>query len=454
MPDLERRGETAVTLPMAELLAEARLPSPWDGLSGQADFDHILAQTIDELEIMDRVRACQRIDEATDQERRLLIAMACYGWTTAASYEALSRDTGIRADIISRHSSRLRSKEILRVTTVHLANGRRIRLFTLSGRHLMLAYRRWKGDDDALGKSSSAEANGRSSAPAPAGSALDKSSSAPSCALDDLVVSRPISPPSTLVSSYIYNQETDDERLTNVPAGQNSPALDDLPSAPAWWERFVAHVGRVPRPRPKAPTWLALASLIYAGVDPRAELLREACARFLDVYSQPQHAPVRSLRAVVRSIYLGLLDQPRGGRGEPPLYATETWLADEPEPAPDEVPYRVSPAYGPFLWELGGSPAGPGQPSPREIWRAVLGNLQAQLPRPTFETWLKALEGLHIAEETFTVSAPTAYSVDWVERRMYQALARELEKVTGRPLEIVFVVRSESPTVLEDPSDY
>ena len=139
MPDTDRRGETAVTLPMAQLVAEARLPSPWDGLEGQASFDHILAQTIDELEVMDRVRACQRIDEATDQERRLLIAIACYGWTTSASYEALSRDTGIREDGISRHASRLRAKEILRITTVHLADGRRIRLFTLSGRFLMEA---------------------------------------------------------------------------------------------------------------------------------------------------------------------------------------------------------------------------------------------------------------------------------------------------------------------------
>ena len=110
MPDLDRRGQNAVTLPMADILAEARLPSPWDGLSGQAAFDHILARTIDELGPMDRVRACQRIDEATDQERRFLIAIACYGWTTSASYEALSRDTGIRLDVISGIGRRLRKQ--------------------------------------------------------------------------------------------------------------------------------------------------------------------------------------------------------------------------------------------------------------------------------------------------------------------------------------------------------
>ena len=82
-------------------------------------------------------------------------------------------------------------------------------------------------------------------------------------------------------------------------------------------------------------------------------------------------------------------------------------------------------------------------PSAREVWRAVLGDLQMQLPRPTFETWLKPTEGIGEDGHTFVVEAPTSFTVEWLERRMFHSLQRTLEKVSGRPLELQLQVRSE-----------
>ena len=82
-------------------------------------------------------------------------------------------------------------------------------------------------------------------------------------------------------------------------------------------------------------------------------------------------------------------------------------------------------------------------PSAREVWRAVLGDLQMQLPRPTFETWLKPTEGIGEDGHTFIVEAPTSFTVEWLERRMFHSLQRTLEKVSGRPLELQLQVRSE-----------
>lgn len=86
--------------------------------------------------------------------------------------------------------------------------------------------------------------------------------------------------------------------------------------------------------------------------------------------------------------------------------------------------------------------------SARDIWRAVLGDLQMQLPRPTFETWLKPTEG--VAQLTpedggpaFIVEAPTPFAVEWLERRMFQALQRTLEKVTGGPMPLQLKVKAE-----------
>ena len=89
--------------------------------------------------------------------------------------------------------------------------------------------------------------------------------------------------------------------------------------------------------------------------------------------------------------------------------------------------------------------------SAREVWRAVLGDLQMQLPRPTFETWLKPTEGVALSQDSderqvFTVEAPTPFAVEWLERRMFHALQRTLEKVAGYPVELQLQVRSEGIT--------
>ena len=82
-------------------------------------------------------------------------------------------------------------------------------------------------------------------------------------------------------------------------------------------------------------------------------------------------------------------------------------------------------------------------PSAREVWRAVLGDLQMQLPRPTFETWLKPTEGVAENGQIFIVEVPTSFAVEWLERRMFYALQRTLEKVVDRPMELQLRVKSE-----------
>ena len=79
----------------------------------------------------------------------------------------------------------------------------------------------------------------------------------------------------------------------------------------------------------------------------------------------------------------------------------------------------------------------------REVWRAVLGDLQLQLPRPTFETWLKLTEGVANDDHVFVVEAPNSFAVEWLERRIYNALQKTLHKVSGREFELQLKVRSE-----------
>jgi len=87
----------------------------------------------------------------------------------------------------------------------------------------------------------------------------------------------------------------------------------------------------------------------------------------------------------------------------------------------------------------------------RDVWRAVLGELQLQLPRPTFETWLKPTSGVAFDDHTFVVEAPNSFAVEWLERRMYHALEKTLRKISGRDFELQLKIKSEGTFYAVDP---
>ena len=89
------------------------------------------------------------------------------------------------------------------------------------------------------------------------------------------------------------------------------------------------------------------------------------------------------------------------------------------------------------------------EPTSNEVWRAVLGELQLQLPRPTFETWLKQTDGISLDGQTLVVEVPTPFAVAWLERRMYQSIQKTVEKITHQPLDVQFQVKrcANQPTV-------
>ena len=75
-------------------------------------------------------------------------------------------------------------------------------------------------------------------------------------------------------------------------------------------------------------------------------------------------------------------------------------------------------------------------PDARSLWAAVLADLQLQLPRPTFDTWLKPTAGVAFQGDRFIVVAPTPFAVEWLEKRMFHALQSTLERAAGRGLQL------------------
>lgn len=81
-----------------------------------------------------------------------------------------------------------------------------------------------------------------------------------------------------------------------------------------------------------------------------------------------------------------------------------------------------------------------------QIWQAVLGQLQMEMPRATFETWMRDTTLILQEDDAYVVGAPNAYAKDWLENRMTSPVKRTLSQIVGRNgLEVRFVVANHPP---------
>ena len=79
------------------------------------------------------------------------------------------------------------------------------------------------------------------------------------------------------------------------------------------------------------------------------------------------------------------------------------------------------------------------------LWQAALGQLQMEMPRATFDTWVRDAELLAYEDGAFIVGVQNAYARDWLEDRMLATIKRVLTGLAGRTVEVRFVVWQGDP---------
>ncbi|MDP3062760.1 MAG: chromosomal replication initiator protein DnaA [Chloroflexota bacterium] len=94
------------------------------------------------------------------------------------------------------------------------------------------------------------------------------------------------------------------------------------------------------------------------------------------------------------------------------------------------------------------------QGKPSELWAAVLGDLELQVTRPTYQTWLKETAGVALQDNTLTVKVPTPFAAEWLEKRMYRLIQTTAQRVGQAPLEVQFQVgdHQEAPRGESEPA--
>ncbi len=84
----------------------------------------------------------------------------------------------------------------------------------------------------------------------------------------------------------------------------------------------------------------------------------------------------------------------------------------------------------------------------QDAWEAVLGELQLQVNKTNFNSWLKPTKGLSYSNNTFLIGVPNTFIKEWLEKRWHFLIKKTLISVTGHDLEIQFQV---GPGVPEAP---
>jgi chromosomal replication initiator protein len=77
-----------------------------------------------------------------------------------------------------------------------------------------------------------------------------------------------------------------------------------------------------------------------------------------------------------------------------------------------------------------------------QVWQTTLGELQMQVTRATFETWVKDTRVLSYEDGEFVIGVHSAFAKDWLENRLLSRIKYALIKIMGRSVDVSFVVWS------------
>lgn len=124
-----------------------------------------------------------------------------------------------------------------------------------------------------------------------------------------------------------------------------------------------------------------------------------------------EHPPEEFLRAAEEQIRLRQWMQEQEEREE------ENAEDDDcPEPGPESVPEEA-----------------------RQIWARSLDELELQMTRATFDTWLRGSRVVEAGDGWLTISVRHAYAVDWLQHRLLPAIQPTVARHAGGDIRITFV---------------
>lgn len=75
-----------------------------------------------------------------------------------------------------------------------------------------------------------------------------------------------------------------------------------------------------------------------------------------------------------------------------------------------------------------------------QAWQAALGQLQLDMPKASFDTWVRNAEMVSYEDNVFVIGVPNAYARDWLESRLTSKINRLLCGIVNKTVATRFIV--------------
>jgi chromosomal replication initiator protein len=85
--------------------------------------------------------------------------------------------------------------------------------------------------------------------------------------------------------------------------------------------------------------------------------------------------------------------------------------------------------------------------SAREIWERALGELQIQISKANYSTWLKSSQGISYKDDVFLVGVPNTFIAEWLSKHLYPLARKTLTDIIGKNVNVQFIVQQVQPQV-------
>jgi chromosomal replication initiator protein len=82
--------------------------------------------------------------------------------------------------------------------------------------------------------------------------------------------------------------------------------------------------------------------------------------------------------------------------------------------------------------------------TPQEIWETALGELQVQVSRANYRTWLSKTHGLSYQEDKFVVGVPNTFAAEYLEKNQRSLIEKALVGLTAPGVQVVFQVNGKT----------
>ena len=80
------------------------------------------------------------------------------------------------------------------------------------------------------------------------------------------------------------------------------------------------------------------------------------------------------------------------------------------------------------------------------VWDTALGQLQLQVTRPNYDTWLKDTVGLNTDNGSFVIGTPSDFVSVWLSTKMGPVIAKTVSGILGRSVDLRYEVIAQGGT--------